>query len=74
MASWRNGIKLSFRSKKYVADIATYLHDDCSKLRERSVNALGRIGRANKHLIAPYLDKIMEMRKDNVDEVRLAFV
>lgn len=74
MASWRNGIKLSFRSKKYVADIADYIDDDCPKLRERSVNTLGRIGRANKHLIAPYLDKIMEMRKDNVDEVRLAFV
>lgn len=32
---------------------ATYLHDDCSKLRERLVNALGRIGRADKHLIVP---------------------
>lgn len=68
------GLNYPLEVKKYVADIADYLDDDCPKLRERSVNALGRIGRADKHLIAPYLDKIMEMRKDNVDEVRLAFV
>ena len=68
------GLNHPLEVKKHVADIASYLHDDCFKLRERSVNTLGRIGRANKHLIAPYLDKIMEMRKDNVDEVRLAFV
>ena len=68
------GLNYPLEVKKYVADIASYLHDDRSKLRERSVNALGRIGRADKQLIVPYLDKIMEMRKDNVDEVRLAFV
>lgn len=68
------GLNHPLEVKKYVADIADYLDDDCPKLRERSVNALGRIGRADKHLIVPYLDKIMEMRKDNVDEVRLAFV
>lgn len=68
------GLNYPLEVKKYVADIASYLHDDRSKLRERSVNALGRIGRADKQLIVSYLDKIMEMRKDNVDEVRLAFV
>ena len=68
------GLNYPLEVKKYVADIVNYLHDDCYKLRERSVNALGRIGRADKRLIVPYLDKIMEMRKDNVDEVRLAFV
>ncbi|HEL0567024.1 TPA: hypothetical protein TUT10_001559 [Streptococcus equi subsp. zooepidemicus] len=68
------GLSYPVKIKKYVADIANYLHDDCYKLRERSVNALGRVGRADKTLIVPYLDKIMEMRKDNVDEVRLAFV
>ena len=68
------GLNHPLEVKKHVADIVNYLHDDCYKLRERSVNALGRIGRADKRLIVPYLDKIMEMRKDNVDEVRLAFV
>lgn len=68
------GLNHPLEVKKHVADIASYLHVDCYKLRERSVNALGRIGRADKHLIVPYLDKMMEMRKDNVDEVRLAFV
>lgn len=68
------GLHNPLEVKKYVVDIASYLDNDCPKLRERSVNALGRVGRADKHLIVPYLDKIMEMRKDNVDEVRLAFV
>ena len=68
------GLNHPLEVKKHVADIASYLHDDCYKLRERSVNALGRIGRADKHLIVPYLDKIMKMRKDQVDDVRLAFV
>ncbi|MBR8722057.1 hypothetical protein IX325_000358 [Fusobacterium necrophorum subsp. funduliforme] len=68
------GLNHPVEVKKYVANIVNYLHNDCPKLRERSVNALGRIGRADKYLIVPYLDKIMEMRKDNVDEVRLAFV
>lgn len=68
------GLSYPVKVKKYVTDIAKFLNNDCSKLRERSVNALGRVGRADKTLIVPYLDKIMEMRKDNVDEVRLAFV
>lgn len=68
------GLHHPLEVKKYVVDIASYLDNYCPKLRERSVNALGRVGRADKHLIVPYLDKIMEMRKDNVDEVRLAFV
>ena len=61
MASCRNGITFC-------------LEDEHPKIRERAVNALGRIGRADKNLIIPYLDKIMKMRKDQADDVRLAFV
>ena len=68
------GLNYPVKVKKCVADIANYLNDECPKLRERSVNALGRIGRADKNLVMPYLDKIMEMRQDSIADVRLAFV
>jgi hypothetical protein len=68
------GLNYPVKVKKYVADIANYLNDDCPKLRERSVNALGRIDRADKNLVMPYLDEIVEMRKDSIADVRLAFV
>ena len=58
----------------YIKQIADYLRDDNPKLRVRSVNALGRIGRANKDLILPYFDTMMNMRSDTVEAVRLAFV
>ena len=54
--------------------IAGYLKDGNPKLRERSVNALGRIGRTNKDLILPYFDTMMNMRSDTAEAVRLAFV
>ena len=60
--------------KPYIKQIADYLRDDNPKLRERSVNALGRIGRAGKTLILPYFDTLMDMRCDTEEAVRLAFV
>ena len=58
----------------YIGDIAGYLEDDHPKLRERSVNAIGRIGRADKNLIIHHLDKLMDMRLDESENVRHAFV
>ncbi|WP_405297096.1 HEAT repeat domain-containing protein [Methanobrevibacter sp.] len=58
----------------YVADIVSYMDSDDSKLRERSVNAIGRIGRADKNLIIHHLDKLMDMRLDESENVRHAFV
>lgn len=60
--------------KEYIDEIAEYMENEHPKLRERSVNALGRIGRADKNLIIPYLDRLMKTRKDEVEEVRLSFV
>jgi HEAT repeat-containing protein len=34
------GLSYPVKVKKYVVDIAKFLNDDCSKLREHSVNAL----------------------------------
>ena len=47
---------------------------DDSKLRERSTNAIGRIGRGDENLIIPYMDKLMEMRYDESENVRHAFI
>ena len=58
----------------HIERIAGYLEDGHPKLRERSINALGRIGRADKNLITPYLDKLMITRNDEMGNVRLAFV
>ena len=68
------GLRYPKQVKTYVQEIVFYLEDEHPKIRERAVNALGRIGRGDRNLITPYLDEIMKMRKDNVDDVRLAFI
>lgn len=68
------GLAYPVRAKAYVKDIAGYLEDEHPKLRERAVNALGRIGRADKEMIIPYLNKIMETGEDDIAGVRLAFI
>lgn len=68
------GLNYPNKVRIYIEDIVSHLEDKHPKLRERAVNALGRIGRADKNLIIPYLDKIMKMRKDDIGDVRLAFV
>ena len=50
------------------------MDDDNPKLRERSANAIGRIGRADKNLVLSYMDRLMEMRFDESENVRHAFV
>ena len=68
------GLRYPQQVKLHIERIAGYLEDDNPKLRERSINALGRIGRADKDLVIPYLDKLMKARNDEMGNVRLAFV
>ena len=68
------GLNYPNEIEEYLSDIVGYLEDDDSKLRERSVNALGRIGRADKNLIVSYMDKLMKMRYDKSENVRHAFI
>ena len=68
------GLNYPNEIEEYLSDIVGYLEDDDSKLRERSVNALGRIGRADKNLIVSYMDKLMKMRYDESENVRHAFI
>ena len=68
------GLNYPMQVKPYLEDIADYMDDNHPKLRERSLNALGRIGRADKDLILPYFDEFMTMGNDESDDVRLAFI
>ena len=53
------GLYYPLQVRPYIKQIAGYLEDDNPKLRERSVNALGRIGRADKTLILPFFDDLI---------------
>ena len=68
------GLKYPLRVQGLIGKIANYLDNNNPKLRERAVNAIGRIGRADKNLVLPYLDKLMKMVEDEADNVRLSFI
>ena len=68
------GLKYPLLVQEYIGKIANYLENNNPKLRERAVNAIGRIGRADKNLVLPYLDKLMKMVEDEADNVRLSFI
>ena len=68
------GLKYPLQVKQYIKDIASFLENDNPKLRQRAVNAMGRIGRADKDLIIPYTDSLMKMKDDESGNVRHAFV
>ena len=68
------GLKYPREIESHVNDIASYLEDDDSKLRERSANAIGRIGRADNDLVIDYMDKLMKMKDDESANVRHAFI
>ncbi len=57
-----------------VCDIASFCESTEPLLRERVVNALGRIGRADYHLIEPYWKELFRFAKDQETKVRLSFI
>lgn len=68
------GLKYPGEIEIHVNDIVRYLDSDNAKLRERSTNALGRIGRGDENLVIPHLDRLMKMRHDESENVRHAFI
>ena len=68
------GLKYPNKIETYVNKIASFLNSPYDLLRERSLNALGRIGRADFNLIKAYFGKIMDLSKDNCSNVRLSFI
>lgn len=60
--------------RKEVPKIATFLVSPVPLLRERAINALGRIGRANYQAIEPYWASLFRFANDEEAKVRLAFI
>ena len=54
--------------------IITFLDSKEPLLRERAINALGRIGRGCYHTIEPYWPKLFRFARDEESKVRLAFI
>ena len=63
-ASLGNGVSL----------VASFLNSPEPLLRERAVNALGRIGRGDYSLIEPYWTELFRFARDNEPNVRLSFI
>ena len=57
-----------------VGRIASFIDSQDDLLRERALNALGRIGRARFDVIEPWLEKIFGLAADSNPRVRLAFI
>ena len=68
------GFTLGVLVKPYVKDIADFLTSEDDLLRERALNALGRIGRNDFSLIEPYFESIFPLSKDSNEKVRIAFI
>lgn len=62
------GLKYPVEIEGYVDDIAAYIENDNPLLMQRSVNALGRIGRADNDLIIDYFEKLMKTGYDESEK------
>lgn len=60
--------------KEAVSAIASFLDSPDALLRERAVNALGRIGRGNYPSIEPYWTDLFRFSSDEEPKVRLSFI
>lgn len=68
------GLKYPEEIAPYVAKIASFLDVQDDLLRERTLNALGRIGRARFELIKPWWNKMFGLATDNNPRIRLSFI
>lgn len=76
-ALWMLGeMGLAFPSsiKSRVATIASFLDSTEPILRERAINALGRIGRGCFNSVEPYWDDLFRFAHDKEASIRLAFI
>lgn len=58
----------------FLEEIAVFLDAEDDFLRERALNALGRIGRAEYTLVRPYWEKMLSLAEDGSPNVRLSFI
>ena len=60
--------------RPFLAETAAFLDAEDAFLRERAMNALGRIGRAEYALVQPYWEKMLSLAADEGPNVRLSFI
>lgn len=68
------GMQYPKKIGKWVPAIAAFLNSPAPLLRERALNALGRIGRADFSLIKAYWNDLFRFAKDEAPNVRLNFI
>ena len=68
------GLLYPLRISESVPAIASFCESAEPLLRERAVNALGRIGRADFRVIEPYWKRLFRFASDKEANVRLAFI
>ena len=68
------GLAYPLSVQDVVQDIASFCSSPVSLLRERAVNALGRIGRADYRLIEPFWEDLFRFASDENPKVRLSFI
>ncbi|MBP5586834.1 MAG: HEAT repeat domain-containing protein [Lentisphaeria bacterium] len=76
-ALWLLGeMGLAFPSslKEGISAVASFLDSTEPLLRERAVNAFGRIGRADYPLVEPYWADLFRFARDEAANVRLSFI
>jgi HEAT repeat protein len=68
------GLAFPLSIKDHVAAVAAFLESSEPFLRERAVNALGRIGRGCYESVEPYWPGLFRFAEDDSAGVRLAFI
>lgn len=68
------GLKHPASIRGCVPAVASFLDSAEPLLRERAVNALGRIGRGGFHLVEPYWTGLFRFAGDEEAKVRLSFI
>ena len=68
------GLAYPLSVQDVVPGIASFCNSPVPLLRERAVNALGRIGRGNYHVIEPYWTSLFCFAFDGEPKVRLSFI
>lgn len=68
------GLEYPFLVKDTVPAIASFLDNSEPLLRERAINALGRIGRGDINVIKSYWNELFRFASDENANVRLSFI
>lgn len=68
------GLAFPASAHDFVSRVASFLGSDVPLLRERAVNALGRIGRGSYQAVEPYWDSLFRFATDADPKVRLSFI